>query len=206
MNNYRKGAVWSICLFFCFRIGMSQSIPFAFLGIESDHQPDIAQKLKKSVIEQLGNIKKIDVISENEISEFRTRGIMKKGIPDEAEARKLTEIIGPVLIFSVYLNKIAQTASNTFWPPFSAEATFTGEIDLFLMESTTGKVLFSGSVEAASHATKWFASVDSPEDRLFIDAIDRDKVINSLIVKLSEIAVKRIKQLLLEFSFKVQEK
>lgn len=181
--------------------GLPQSLSFAFIGVGTDHQPDLAQRLQSTLIEKLGNVKKLDIISEKELLIFRTNGILPKGIPQEDQLPAINEILGPTVFFSIYLNKISHTASNNFWPPLSADISYSGDLELVLMESKKGNVLFSGSIKSRVSTTKWFSSVKSPEDKLFVDAVDRDNLMNSLIVKLSDASIKRVKQVLLEFSF-----
>ena len=173
-----------------------EKLPFAFLGVSTDHQPDIATKLKAKIIEKLENIRKLDHLSGKEIKDLQVKTILSDKVPtNDEEARNIFNNLGAILLSSAYLRKITHKTSNNFWPPFSVNVNFLAEMELEIFECSKNKLLFSGIVKGSAYHTRLFTLNTSTYDKGFLDAVDRDKVVNNLIIDMAEKVAKIIKQI-----------
>ncbi len=188
--------------FFLFITGISsgQQLIFAFLGIVSEEHPDIKTSLSRQIFEKLEGQSNLDIVSEEEIIKLQTQQILSKKLPNDKKAKEISNIMGDMLISSIYLNKIVPRVSKSIWRPFSATFTYKGHAELTILETNKHTLLFSGVIVDSISVIKWFPGPIN-NNRAFIDAMDKDKAIRLLMSNLAAKITRRIGQVTSGFSF-----
>jgi len=190
-----------ILTLFCIIPNYAQKLPFIFLGVKTDFQPDFSLKLESLISKKLDNLKKLDQLTPIEIRELTTSGIISDKIPTEIQSKLITELMGPVIITSIYLQKFRSKAKNNLWPPFSRTIKISGKAELVILNTQSGEILFTGDILAEAKITKLFSKTQTAEPYKFLNAVDRNKLLNTLLINLaSEISI-RIQQIIAGFSF-----
>ncbi len=191
-----------ICFFlFLLSWGFSAPVSFAFLKVKTNYQPDLNEKLDKLIREKLEDLKNLDQLSPREIQDLQIKKILTTQLPNETEQEKIRDALGTLVVTEVFLHKFFWSAENTWWPLMGRKIILEAKVELSILNTQSGEFIFAGNLEAQSEYKKAFSRAQTKDPQRFLNALEKNKLIEELLEKIAEKTANRIRQSMAGFKF-----